>query len=113
MSTRRLIKHEAKVETERTLKRTPWAQPDADPLSADLFHNHIHNLDCKPCSLLDTPTPSIIPGVTHLLQELVDEIPICTVDFDTIKACFDGVPSGRSIIGDVCLYLWLGEGMRD
>jgi hypothetical protein len=86
---------------ERTLKRTPRAQSNADPLSTDLFDNRIHNLYRKSCSLPDTPAPSILPGIAHILQELVDKVSICTMDFDAIEACCDGVPGTSGKASDV------------
>jgi hypothetical protein len=35
------------------------------------------------------------------------------MDFDAIEACCDGIPGGGNISVNVCLYLWLSEGMRD
>jgi hypothetical protein len=87
------------------LIRTPRTQSNADPLSTDFFDDRIHDLYRKSCSLLDTPAPSILPGIAQLLQKLIDEISVCTMYFDAIEACCDGVPGGGNIGVDICLYL--------
>lgn len=90
------------TEMAHTLKRTPWNRRptlSASTLIANLYFFSI--------------ILPILSNITHLLQELVDEVSVCTVDFDTIKARFDGASGGSSIIGDVRHYLWFGERMRD
>jgi hypothetical protein len=54
------------------------------------------------------PYPSL-PGIAHILQELFDKVSLCTMDFDTIEACCDGVPGTSDKASNVRFYLQLNS----
>ena len=73
------------------------AQTDGHSLLAHSVHNSPHDLNRKPTPILHTSTPNIFPLVRYVLQELIDEVPVRTMDLDAIEACSVHRVEGRGL----------------
>jgi hypothetical protein len=60
------------------LKRTPRAETDAGPVGTDGLGDGLHNLERKATAVLDRAAVLIGPLVADILDELVDEVPVCS-----------------------------------
>lgn len=70
-----------------TLERAPWAKSEARLRRPNGLHDGIDHFEREPASVLDRPAILIGPLVTGILEELVDQIPMRTVDLDAIESC--------------------------
>ena len=73
---------------DRTLEFTPWADPDPRSMRANCIHDGVDDLQPEPTSRLYASAVLVRPLITHVLEELVDEIPIGAVDLHAVKPCF-------------------------
>ena len=80
---------------DRTLEFTPWADPDPRSMRANCIHNSVDDLQPEPTSCLYASAVLVSPLITHVLEELVNEIPIGAVDLHAVEPCFINCILGR------------------
>lgn len=56
-------------------------------LSSYLVDDGLHHLQSKPAALLQAPTVLVRPVVDAIFQELVDEVPMRSVDLHSVETC--------------------------
>jgi len=69
------------------LKITERRKTDAGLVSTNGVNNSLGDLDSKTATVLDGAAVVVGTLVARVLQELVDKIPICCMNFDSIKTC--------------------------
>jgi len=70
-----------------TLECAPGTEPNSRPLLADRLRYSFYNVQRKFTSLLNATSILVCTLVAVRLQELVNQVPIRSMDLDTIKAC--------------------------
>lgn len=111
-------------ETVLTLIFTPRAQPNGSLLCSDSFDYRVDDFQAKSGPLLDASSIVIRPLVGHVLQELINQVAIRTVDFDTVESGRNSFLSGGRIQLNVFMNLvesecarlggiWTGSGEFD
>lgn len=87
-----------------TTKCSPRTESDADLFSSNLLNYCIDDLQCEPGPVLDRATIFICPLIADILQELIDQIAICAMYFNSVKA---GTVDGIGGSSRVSLYVFL------
>ncbi len=67
------------------LEFAPRAQSYPSLLLSDSLRNRLNDLQSKPSSILHTPTILVRPLVRHILEELVDQIPVRSVNLNAVE----------------------------
>ena len=85
----------------------PWAESNCALALAYSGGNCVHGLERKACPVLDRATVLVRAVVRHVLQELVDEVAIRGMKFDSIEpGAVHGVRSRLAIPLDVFFDLY-------
>ena len=88
------------------LVQHPRAQPDRSLRLAHGLDDRVHDLERESRTVLNRAPVLVRTLVRDVLEELVDEIAGCAVDFDAIETgAFDGVLGGSRVPLDVLFDL--------
>lgn len=89
----------------------PGAQPDGGFALPNGGSDGLSDLERKAHAVLDRAAVFVRALVRHVLDELVDQVPVRAVDLDAVKAgAMDRVLCGRSVPLDVFLDLCRAKG---
>ena len=72
---------------QRTVMGFPWAETNPDSRHSNRLYTSIENFKCEMRSIFDRATILVSPVVDIFVQELMDQITVRAVDFNTIEAC--------------------------
>lgn len=100
-----------RVVHEHAVEVAVWAEADGGSMGADDFDDGFGDLEMESGPVGDTATPLIGALVARVLEELIRQISIGTMDFHAIKPRIDGIPRRRSIILDSLLDILLRHGL--
>ena len=93
---------------------TPRTESDSSPVLANRFGNGLQNLQSKPRPILNGPTVLVRSLIRHILHELVNQVPIRTVNHDAVKSSLVHSDLSRPLEPlDVLLDLRNGKWSRD
>jgi hypothetical protein len=89
---------------ELTAVGRPWAKPYRGLLGTNSFSDGVDNLETKLRPVFNRASISVCTLVGDVLQELIDQVAICAVNFYAIESCFvDRIGGSCSIQLDVLL----------
>ena len=96
-----------------TLVRAPRTDSEARALFANSFDNGLGDLECEARAVLDATAVLVCAVVRAVREELLDEIPVCAMDLNSVKASSeDGV--ARRLREPLCILVDFvdGQGSR-
>jgi hypothetical protein len=68
-----------------TVHGTPRADTDSSPILANSFRDRFQDLQREPRPVLDRSSVLVRPLIRHILQELVNQVPVCAVKHNAIE----------------------------
>jgi len=97
-----------------TIHSTPRAESNGSPILTNRFGDRLQNLQSKPRPVLDGPSVLVRPLIRHILQELINQVPVRTVDHDAVESSLVHSDLSRPLEPfNVLLDLRNGERSRD
>ena len=69
-----------------TIHGTPRADSNGGPILANRLGDRFEDLQSESGPVLDRPSVLVRPLVRHILQELVYQVPVCTMDHDAVES---------------------------
>ena len=69
-----------------TIHGTPRADTNSSPILANGFGNRFQDLEKEPRPILNRSSVLVRPLIRHILQELVNQVPVRTMDHYAIES---------------------------
>lgn len=77
----------------------PWAQSDRRPLGSKDFYDSVHHLESRFTPVLYASSVVVRAFIAYILEELVDEVSVRSVNLHTISVISE-IVSGLGTVGD-------------
>jgi hypothetical protein len=101
-----------KTQDELTLIATPRTDTNRSLLLTNSLNDCIYDSQPKSTSILDISSIFVCPGIADVLEELVDQVSVRSMDLDSIEPCADRVLSSLRVHLDVFVDFGNSESTR-